>query len=520
MADPTKKCSKDELFDAMVKYKKKAQDAEAQRRAQQQGSEEVEMRVESLALQVSLYKEKEREIQADCDRERQEKEMAQVVAESLRTEHASLAAKLTQAEATVATLQRENATMSQALTQAPTDTEDIALERIDSGADANQLAASLREARALASEYKARIEDLQRSHEAFVEQSRLETEAEADRKVRAAEEALRGSRTTWEEERAVIVKAHMQKMDELQAMYNELKAGVETSQAWQFKEREVVALKDELAALRCEYNAACDRTLEVRKHQAEVGKRDELVAQLRDQVMVLETDLADTRDLCIRALRQTATAAPAADPHAVIQHPNDTVSVASSGSLSGSLTPPTSPREKPDLFDLLHSKSRTKTLHKDAKKELTKYKTKVLAQEQARQRNVDQVESYRADQLHALLTENEALRRAVDKTESCETSEEMLRVRQLHHRERDAWDEERTELHEQLKQSQASTAVQALTAEIKQIQAKLQKAEARCAALVWPVALARRARSWRPTGGDASPLATRRTYRSYHRRAT
>ena len=460
MGDVTKKSGKDELWAAVQKWQKRAGESESRRRSLEDTASELQTRLEGLQMQVELYKEKEKENTAvrASDRQQAEKQLADAVTALQRKAEEDVA----DMKQRIVVLSRENETLQAAYgaaaapgpasASAASDLADLA-----AGRDVERLIAAvqekdrlLREARGSVEEHQARFANLMTSHEAFVNQNRRELEAEIGERLETLQGELQRERTRWAQERDAMVHAHIQQVEELQAAYDEMKEGLESSHAWNLKDKESRRLKAELAQVSEDYNALSERVGQLKQLTHDLEERDALVARLQEQVLEAQSDVEDTRALCVQALRQGA----ARSVFGLSPSNASMVSGSGTSSSSGSTTsPPPSPKDRPsDLVDLAVS-GRAKAKRTDeASAQLARYKNKIKAQEQARQRNVDEVEAYRADYVHALLTELDQLRRSVDKgNEAGETADEVVQLRGSFQREREAWEEEKLRLEDELK---------------------------------------------------------------------
>ena len=459
MSEVTKKSSKDELYDAVKKHQKRAQENEARRKAAEDSSAELQCRVDGLQMQVDLYKERDKENEQNI-REYREKEqeylLQQATVASLMQKQTDDAAAVKTLEDRLRVCEAENLTLKEVVASNETSASyesETAMASLAAGRDVDQVLAALKEkekalrdASSLVEEQKMRINNLMKAHEAFLQQNRMELEAEIEQRVEPLKEELKQHKRQWEAERDAMVHAHLRQVEELQAQCDDLREGLETEPGWGLKDKEVHRLKQELEEVTSELNASCERITTLKSLHTDIDERDEAIARLKDQVLEAQSDLEDTRVLCIQALRVGA-----ARGELQLNSNSSMVSGSGASSASGaSGSPPPSPREGSDLFDLVAGRKKGRGGSAGGSTDdaqLSRYKNKIRAQEQARQRNMDEVEQYRADYVHALLTELEQLRRAVDRTEdSVGSSSEAVRLRGEFQREREEWEEEKMQL--------------------------------------------------------------------------
>eukprot|EP01059_Diplonema_ambulator_P005920 TRINITY_DN15689_c0_g1_i1.p1 TRINITY_DN15689_c0_g1~~TRINITY_DN15689_c0_g1_i1.p1 ORF type:complete len:642 (+),score=275.92 TRINITY_DN15689_c0_g1_i1:107-1927(+) len=427
-------------------------EGETKRRGIEDTASELESRVEGLVMQVQLYKEKDKESTEKLKavtKQNEDYDLMQARIESLDMKSKHDEAKIAELEDRMKVLNKENATLRAATSgskevQPNLNLDGCSVEQLREAV--NEREKLLREAKNAAEEAHMRVENLTKSHEAFMEQTRNETEAEVTRRVQAIKEEHAAQKLEWQQDRTAMVETHVRQLTELQTEYDELKEGLEKSQAWTAKDKEVRRLKEEIQKISDEYNEQADRLADFKKYQIECTQKDELIANLRDQILESEVDMAETRTLCMQALKQ------ASKHEGRSSVPTDGSSAAylkgsvSSAASSASVTPPPSPKEKGDLFDLALTGRAKSKREIEIEKQLTRYKSKVRAEEAARQRNMDEVESYRADYVNALITEVETLRKTCSDRSSLSPSTDVVRLRGEFQRERESWEMEKMEL--------------------------------------------------------------------------
>eukprot|EP01060_Flectonema_neradi_P040501 TRINITY_DN9243_c0_g1_i2.p1 TRINITY_DN9243_c0_g1~~TRINITY_DN9243_c0_g1_i2.p1 ORF type:complete len:505 (+),score=128.91 TRINITY_DN9243_c0_g1_i2:1036-2550(+) len=466
----SKKSSKDELLDVIKKMQKMLREGGNERRKLDDENMELQSRVESLSMQVELYKEKDREMRQKAQMPSEEKQLKDAQIASLEAKVDADAESMKQLEQQLKTLTRENETLKEAASasvMSPHTADDsIDFERSDTQQlmEAIQVRdRKLRESGTQIEEFQARIDNLMKSHESYTEQSRRDTEAEIERRLAATHAELQSQRERWEAERTAMIDNHVAAHAELQTEYDELKSGVEKSQAWSSKDKEVKKLKAELTAMSEAYDVQAERMKELLKAEDQISEKDLLIAQLRDQIIDVESDLLDTRALCAQALSQQQSQKPAEASRHRFDPSGPVVSISSAASSSSThtTTPPPSPGGAPkDLFDFaLTGRGKTKR-EVEMQKQITFLKNKIRAEESARQKSMDEIETYRADYVNSLLSELETLRRENSQIPDG-PSADVIRIRGEFQREREDWEMERQELMVKIENATAMAATAA-----------------------------------------------------------
>eukprot|EP01065_Artemidia_motanka_P049939 TRINITY_DN8424_c2_g1_i1.p1 TRINITY_DN8424_c2_g1~~TRINITY_DN8424_c2_g1_i1.p1 ORF type:complete len:866 (+),score=304.13 TRINITY_DN8424_c2_g1_i1:85-2682(+) len=440
---------------------------------------ELEARIQGLLQQVELYKQELHELRAQRQpqqsaAQREEAELMQVRLQSLeeksdRDEAALRAAdeKRRELESRVSELETVKAEAEAAAASARRHREEL-LAAPTAAVDAAQLPTLLQERELQVAELQRRMEEtearlkgLTSSQDAFLQQTREESEAELRRKLAVHTQEHTQERLQWDEERGAMVRQHQRDLQELRQERDDLLQGVQGSREWLERDRELSRTRDSLKELRLEAEAKSrriqDMETEVSALQSASQVKSDTIASLREQVLEAETDMAETRELCRSVIARSVLSNDSVDRRAAAAVKGSNVSTASSCS-----TPPPSPDHPArgrDLFDgalAPTGRHRASRREQELERQLVRYREferRVRQEEESRKRSMDEVESNRADMVNQLVRERDSLKLQLaaaggDQAAVVPTSD-VVRLRGDFQRERETWEETRIALEEE-----------------------------------------------------------------------
>ncbi|KAJ9466016.1 hypothetical protein DIPPA_09803 [Diplonema papillatum] len=456
MAELSKNSSRADLFEAVKKLQKKLAESEGKRRASDDECDELRGRLQGLTDQVELYKENLKETAEQLsalERKNTDFEMAQVQILSLEEKVKQDALAVQTLQQKTRQVEKENETLKEAASRSlstkasAVDVETISEQQLRELVQ--QRDNELRNTRKEVEESNMRITDLTRSHEAFMEQARLDSESEISQRVNAAVSELNAEKGRWQTERRTMIESHLKQQTELEDELAKIKETMRGSSMWASMEQEKKKIKDELAEVLTDYNALSEKVQDMAQLEEQIEEKDVQIASLRSRVQEAEMDMSETRRLCSIALKQQGQLLKdPASSHSGSASPFAVHRTASSSGSTVSTSPPPSPSSRPsDIFELAASTRVKSKREQKMQLEINRLKSTIRADKMSRQKSHDEVESYRADYVTSLLSELETLRTAVATREQAQASSaDVIRLRGDFQRERESWEMDRQAL--------------------------------------------------------------------------